>query len=480
MEPGFLLSYWRPWNENSSFVDSWGNYLRDTSLVDYGVNKIGEHIKSAASALGFEISKVSEQLEFLNWRTQVLIEQQKLSNLLLNNVAELLKIPDYEKERIQEITFGIIFFSNASKNPKFFIDSLEHFLKAEELMSQDYFVLFHIGCIYLYSPNLLNLEKATDYFLRAGEYAEVECDPSAVRLSNQLTNRVNNKYTEQTSRTESIKLLTSDIFKNTALCYYILGKDCSAIDYQMKATKFCNSPENKVLLAKYLIRNSQINESLKYLEAAVNETPELLGAVICDADIAGERQVIDFAHKKNHEIELSVEDCATEALIRGDKTAFLNIIAAAQGSYIEQVAAVNEGLRVYHSVQKRIEIDWGEYKSKDGLVAYRGQSIFGGAINSDYYRISLRVFFPRNNDAYEIKLIARFWQNDDYAPQSVITPARLFIKTEDGTNKQLESVQVDKGYSYLDKKKVTSFRFPVEEEVLLSFLYKSERDRCPL
>ena len=48
MEPSFFLSYWRPWDENSSFIDCWGNYLRDTSLVNSGVDKIGSYIQHAS------------------------------------------------------------------------------------------------------------------------------------------------------------------------------------------------------------------------------------------------------------------------------------------------------------------------------------------------------------------------------------------------------------------------------------------------
>jgi hypothetical protein len=103
----------------------------------------------------------------------VQIEQQKLSNLLLENIAELLRVPDSEKERQHSIELGIKFFVNASKDADLFADALEELLKAESLMKQDYFVLHRIGCIYLYVEKYINPEKALEYFLRAAKYASV-------------------------------------------------------------------------------------------------------------------------------------------------------------------------------------------------------------------------------------------------------------------------------------------------------------------
>ena len=148
MEPGFLLSYWRPWDENSSFIDSWGDYLRDTSLIDYGAEKIGKHIKDAsreqiyaienasrqqseatlkaaemqamvaakigsvqteaiqkaAKMIGYQLEDTKKELSFLNRRMDIIREQQRLGLMLQDNIAQLLKIPDSEKERQQAIT----------------------------------------------------------------------------------------------------------------------------------------------------------------------------------------------------------------------------------------------------------------------------------------------------------------------------------------------------------------------------------------
>lgn len=204
-KPSFAFSYWRPWNENSSVFDSYLDYIKDTSIVKYGADIIGQYIESASSEqiesiknlsqeIGYGFNIISQQLEsinenliFLNQKLDIQIEQQRLNNLLLQEISELLKIPDKEKERYQAINLGLKFFINSQYNPELFWDSLSEFLKAESLMSQDYFVLNRIGYIYLYAPNLINPSKSLEYFERAAKYSVVESKPTSARFINILT-----------------------------------------------------------------------------------------------------------------------------------------------------------------------------------------------------------------------------------------------------------------------------------------------------
>ena len=167
--PSFVFGYWRPWKENSNLFDSYLDYSKDISLAKYGADTVGKYINQASkqqvqainqlgqaigrgmNVLSNQMSDINEALVFLNRNMDVQIEQQKLSNLLLQNIAELLRVPDSEKERQHSIELGIKFFVNASKDSDLFADALEELLKAESLMKQDYFVLHRLGFIYLYA-----------------------------------------------------------------------------------------------------------------------------------------------------------------------------------------------------------------------------------------------------------------------------------------------------------------------------------------
>lgn len=352
MEPGFLLSYWRPWDENSSFVDSWGDYLRDKSMVEYGAQKIGSFIKEAsreqvhatmqaartqsmatvkaaaiqvdaiqkaATMIGYQLEDVKKELKFLNRRMDISIEQQRVSLMLQDNIAQLLKIPNSEKERQQAITLGIQFFVNASKNPELFDDALEEFLKAESMKKQDYFVLHRIGCIYMFTQKHMDIPKALDYFQRAGKYSSVESDPSALRLANILTNSINSEYTQHTSDPKSIQLLAGDSFEKAALASYIIGDDKKAIDYQKMAITYNPCPENRFKLGKYLVRSGDASEALKQLNYSISRKPELINAIVSDVDTANNPKVIGFVEKKVQEADLSLNDAFEKLLERGEE-----------------------------------------------------------------------------------------------------------------------------------------------------------------
>lgn len=318
--PSFVFGYWRPWKENSNLFDSYLNYSRDTSLVKYGadtvgqyinqaskeqvkaINQLGQHIGRGINVLSNQMSDINETLVFLNRNMDVQIEQQKLSNLLLQNIAELLRVPASEKERQHSIELGIKFFVNASKDADLYADALEELLKAESLMKQDYFVLHRIGCIYLYAEKYINPEKALEYFLRAAKYASVESDSNASRLASVLTNNFNTVNSDINNSEKQIGLLAADSYERAAFSAYILGKFSDAVNYQSKALKFNETPQNRFLLAKYQVRNNEISEGVRNLSLCIDDEPVLAIAAFKEIDLFNEPEVLNLISNKNQEI----------------------------------------------------------------------------------------------------------------------------------------------------------------------------------
>jgi len=323
-KPSFVFGYWRPWKENSNLFDSYMDYSRDTSLVKYGADSVGQYINQASkeqvkainqlgqvigrgmNVLSNQMSDINETLVFLNRNMDVQIEQQKLSNLLLQNIAELLRVPDSEKERQHSIELGIKFFVNAYKDPDLYADALEELLKAESLMKQDYFVLHRIGCIYLYAEKYINPEKALEYFLRAAKYASVESDSNASRLASVLTNNFNTVNSEINNSEKQIGLLAADSYEKAAFSAYILGKFSDAVNYQSKALKFNETPQNRFLLAKYQVRNNEISEGVSNLSLCIDEDPVLAIATFKEIDLFNEPEVLNLISNKNQEIDSEI------------------------------------------------------------------------------------------------------------------------------------------------------------------------------
>jgi tetratricopeptide (TPR) repeat protein len=323
--PSFLFGYWRPWKEDSNFIDSYLNYRKDVSLTKYGADTVGKYINEASkeqvqainqlgqavgrgmNILSNQMSDVNDSLNFLNRNMDIQIEQQKLSNLLLQNIVELLRVPDSEKERQHSIELGIKFFVNAKKDSDLYADSLEELLKAESLMKQDYFVLHRIGCIYLYVEKYINPEKALDYFLKAAKYASVESDIGAVRLANALTNNFNTVNSELNNSEEQIGLLAADSYEKAAFAAYVLGRFEDAVNYQSKALKFNSTSENRFILSKYQVRNNNIKEAIDNLDKSINDKPIYAIAAFKELDLINEPEVIKLIAQKNDAIDHKIK-----------------------------------------------------------------------------------------------------------------------------------------------------------------------------
>ena len=319
--PSFVFGYWRPWKENSNLFDSYLDYAKDTSLVKYGadtvgvyisqaskeqiqaINDIGQSIGRGMNVLSNQMADINKSLLFLNRNLDIQLEQQKLSNLLLQNIAELLRVPDSEKERQLCIELGVKFFVNAKKDDDLYADSLEELLKAESLRKQDYFVLHRIGCIYLYAEKFISPEKALEYFLRAAKYASVESDPGALKLANTLAKNFNSVNSTINNSEEAIGLLAAESYEKAAFSAYILGQFENAINYQTKALKYNSTIENKFLLCKYQVRNCDINEAIKNLDECINSSPIMAIAAFKEIDLINEPGVIKLIKAKNDDID---------------------------------------------------------------------------------------------------------------------------------------------------------------------------------
>lgn len=293
--PSFYLGYWRPWKEDVNLFNSYLDYIKDVSLVKYNADTIGKYINEASqenlrainnlgasigrgmNILSNQINHVVENLHFLNKKIDISIEQQKLSNILLQDIVSLLRVPDSEKERQQSINLGVKFFLNAKNDKDLYVDALKEFLKAETLMKQDYFVLHKIGCIYLYVEEFINPELALSYFGRAAKYATVD----------------------NGSDINYFKSIASDSYEKAAFCAYVLGHFEVAVQNQAKAVKQDSTPEKTFVLAKYQARNGNIQEAINNLNISIDIKPELIEGIFSEIDLANEIDVIKLVETKN-------------------------------------------------------------------------------------------------------------------------------------------------------------------------------------
>jgi len=335
-KPSFTLFYWKPWNENSNFFDSWLEYNKDLSLINYATDNIGEYLSKTSeeqiiaigelgdkiglsvadstSSINNSIEKgvlcissnldsIQNELAILNGSMELAIEQQRITNLLLEDIFEVLRLPEREKERNHHIELGLKFFSNAKLNDELLDDALDSFSKAEALMPQDYFVLHRIGMIYAYSNKHLDLNKAITYFKKAAKYASVESSDTAIYLTNILRSSSSSELKEIENQKDAIGYLAADSFEKAAFCSYVLGNFDDAVNFQNNAVKYDKTAVRYFLLSKYECRANKIDQAKISLSNCIDLNAEYFAATLKDLDLTSKSEILDLIIQKDTEFK---------------------------------------------------------------------------------------------------------------------------------------------------------------------------------
>ena len=409
--PPFLFTYWNPFNKDANLVQSWFDYVKDTSLAKYTADTVGHYLQQVSddqiSAIdstgrkicgtlyeGFadlqnQLRQTTSILQGVNQRLDLVLDEARTSNLLKENMAELLRIPDSQKQRQYHIEMALKFLKNALKDEDLYQDALGELLDAQKLMPSDYFVLHRIGMIYLYVPELGNLEKAADYFTKAAKYAFVESHPDAARLSNILNKNVSQKFAEQTEPSSGeISALAAESYYESGTSLYALGRFEEAVKMAEKAIK-CQPSEGKYFffLAKYLTRAGKPNEAVPRLQKAIELLPEMALAALGDFDLNRAQLVLGLLNgldnKVNAKLKLGIQrlEKCLEVAVHGDASQWIFSAQESfqKGNYLQKLALLAQLANTYAKTQcnnlaSRYASDEGRIKNE--VEAARWHRIF--------------------------------------------------------------------------------------------------------
>lgn len=233
-------------------------------------------VGSVDAALSLLESQAEALRETVEWRLTLALDQQKLATVLSRNIAELLRIPDSEKQRQYFIEEGLRFFVNASINPELHVDALHYLTKALESKPQDYFVLHRLGLIHLYSSVASSFDpvKAEDLFRRAAIYAEVENDPRAMPLASLLSGNLDRPLADQTTDRNQIRLVAADSYFQAAKACFVLEKFADSAALARKALELgIGGLEAKYLIANSVARTGQSDQVARLLNEIISGEP---------------------------------------------------------------------------------------------------------------------------------------------------------------------------------------------------------------
>lgn len=253
------------------------------------VNQTIEHVGTKIDQVGTKINQLGTMID---WRLSAMIDQQRISNLLQENIGLLMQIPDVQKERQYLIEQGFKHYKNAILDQDLFQDALENLLEAEKREKTDYVVLHRIGLIYLYGQGVVDLVKAEAYLRKAAKYAVVESNPSALRLVNILAGDVRQPLSEHQLGLESIKTLAAESYFHASIASYAQGRVAETIELSEKAISLSASMlEADFIRAKALVVLGKSDEAANLIEGLVTRGPFYAIKTAADQDLASSQAV---------------------------------------------------------------------------------------------------------------------------------------------------------------------------------------------
>lgn len=297
--------------------------------LDDGFREVSQHLQEINSNISELRSEISVMAAMLDWKLSLMIEEQRLTNQLLGQVVQLLRIPDSQKQRAYHIEQGLKYLKNALRegiDSTFYEDALEGFRAAERIERKDYITLNRIGQIHLYSRQHMNIPVAEEYFLKSAREAFAEDNASdtptvppwvgMVKQFLAVGDKMNaimsvrkatglglqeakdlvesGGYASQATRTSSQHTVA------TAEAYLYAGRACYL---QQKLPQAAAHASNAYRLApefveagfeqaKYLAANSQDDEAAAILQDVIRKDRYFAVKTLSDADLASKKPVL--------------------------------------------------------------------------------------------------------------------------------------------------------------------------------------------
>jgi tetratricopeptide (TPR) repeat protein len=279
---------WLDYLQNKEYFDSLAFELTDVLnyklneaqnvMVDTSVNAIKKFEKIVGNleenwkeGLGYLKEQITElndnqvnTIEAINQMSFLLdehliqiIDLQNITNKYLGKIVDLLRIPDDQLKRAYYIDQGLMFYINAAREDSkssFYELAMTEFNKSLKIEENDYFTLFRVGLIYLFSEKYLNFDKAIEYFLNSAKFSKAAIVANGTHALNTFN-----------SSSVSYKVDLANAYYHAGLSYYIKGEFLVAADYCSKAYSYdSQSLQYLIAQAKYL---SATNEDVHVLEA---------------------------------------------------------------------------------------------------------------------------------------------------------------------------------------------------------------------
>ena len=286
-------------NSTDRQVDAITNSMRSVcGTLENGFEMLSEDLKEISYGINDISSEINRISSILDWKLSIIIENQKITNLLLGNIAILLKIPDIQKERQDYIEKGLKFFMNASFDDSLYENSLKYLLKAEEIEPEDFFTLHRIGLIYLYSPNHLSPVKAEQYFRNSAKFAVVEVNSKSYISKNYIQGDPLQSLPNKLLTRKNIKIQAAEAYMFAGRCCFLQNKFDDCVELAHKAFELVpDFLDARYLTAQALVLNNKVPESISVLKEIVDKDIHFTLKIAKDPLLIEELEIQNFLKK---------------------------------------------------------------------------------------------------------------------------------------------------------------------------------------
>jgi tetratricopeptide (TPR) repeat protein len=259
--------------------------------LENGLKQISESLED----IGWRLNDLNEGIHslhaMLDWKTDLIIEEQKITNFYLGNIARLLKIPDSQKQRSYYVEQGIIYLKNAideGSKSDFYEDAINEFTKAQKIEEKDYFCLHKLGLILLNSSKHLDIHAADSYFKASARYAKAIANATPSNLGQP-------KFNENIQPTLTKEILIQEAasaLNYASRCNYILDNLPEAIVLAKQAFELHGTnPEYGIQVAKCLSANGQVDSAAEILKKIIEMDKYYAVKALTDIDLISKKPI---------------------------------------------------------------------------------------------------------------------------------------------------------------------------------------------
>lgn len=298
--------------------------------LDDGFREVSQHLQEINCNISELRGEINAMAAMLDWKLSLMIEEQRLTNQLLGQVVQLLRIPDSQKQRAYHIEQGLKYLKNAIRegiDSTFYTDALEGFRAAERIERKDYITLNRIGQIHLYSRQHMNIPVAEEYFLKSAREAFAEANANAndsptispwvaeakqfvaagkkinaIKLVREVTGLglqeakdlvEFGRYPSEESTTSQHTVAMAEAYLYAARACYLQQKLPEAAAHAGNAYRLVPEfVEAGFEQAKYLAANDQDDEATAVLQTVISKDRYFAVKTLSDADLASKEPVL--------------------------------------------------------------------------------------------------------------------------------------------------------------------------------------------